>query len=695
MDRESEGIPGEREIPADTEGGVAVFRHGVGVAVAAAAGLCVSVSGAMTPPVQTAGASEVAGVTGVLRVDPSDFVPVRGARELTGMLLVRPRAAAESDAIAAAIAGLGGEQIDAIPAIDQRVVRIPAGVSELDFARELASTGLFVGIEPNWLLYPAWSPPNDPMAGQQWHLPRIRAFDAWDLVVPGPGWITVAFVDTGVDTDHPDLAGVMVPGYNSNFRATQQQGAPVTDVNGHGTVVAGVAAAITNNDLGVAGVSLNVGIMPVRASNLGNGAAFSSDISDGIIWAIQNGAKIVNVGFDGVEAGSSETLGQYARNNGVLLVWPIGNGSKNKNFNHPSVTVVSGTNNQDRLAPDSSFGPGVDLAAPSVGIRSTRNDGQFGSQSGTSFAAPIVSGTAALVWLADPTLSPAEVEAILIDSADDIGESGRDDFFGAGVVDALAALRTIVGDTTDPFAEPDGFGSVAGDNGDGHCQTMRLGEPPVGFDRSRPLLQGLSARYFNLASPAAGGLPDFDSSIPVIATLERNIAMTPAPGKPFGQSGLVRDIAAEFIGELIVPEPGLYRITLDASGTARVTVDGVCVAYTSSLDDKLAGGNTGWLYLGEHPHDLRIEYTSGADQPYLVAGIQGGSLSGSLRGSWIGVRHRVADADANGYITDNDLFVFIDAFIRGDATADANGDGIVDGSDLQVFLDHYVSELGT
>lgn len=690
-----------------------MFRHGVGVAVAAAAGLCVSVSGAMTPPGSAGGSTGFVGASVAFRVDPADFVPVRGARERTGMLLVQPLSAAEGDAIAAAVVGLGGEQIDAIPAIDQRVVRVPEGVSELAFARELAATGLFGAIEPNWLLYPASSPPNDPMAGQQWHLPRIGAFEAWDLLSPGPGWISIAFVDTGVDIDHPDLAGVMVPGYNSNFRATQQQGAPVTDVNGHGTVVAGVAAAITNNDLGVAGVSWNVGIMPVRASNLANGAAFASDINEGIIWAVQNGAKVVNVGFDGVESGSSETLGQFARNNGALLVWPIGNGSKLKVFDHPGVTVVSGTDNQDQLASDSSYGPGVDLAAPSVGIRSTRNDGQFGNQSGTSFAAPIVSGTAALVWLADPTLTPAEVEAILIDSADDLGQPGRDDSFGAGLVDSLAALRAVVGTDPNPgpdgfgsasgddrirlgpVAEPDGFGSVGTDDGDGTCQTLRLGEPPIGFDRSRPLLQGLSARYFNLAHPAAGGLPDFDGTKPVTATIEHNISMTPQPGKPFGQSGLVRDIAAEFIGELILPEPALYRITLDASGTARVTLDGVCVAYTSSFDNKLAGGNTNWMFLSEGPHDLRIEYASGTDQPSLEVGIRGGPLTGSLRGSMIGVRHRLADTDANGFISDNDLFLFIDAFVSHDAAADANGDGVVDGADLDLFLDHYLAELGT
>ncbi len=366
---------------------------------------------------------------------------------LTGRLLVIPH---HTDHFAAAGMPLEAARIRRWQAIDRirslgekRVPELDLWVvhaqdTHHDLADQLRRTGDYRLIEPDWLLQTCGTP-NDPYYDRQWHLRRIRCDTIWPFTVGGS--VICAFVDTGVDRSHPDLASNLVPGYNAVRRVSQASGAPVDDLNGHGTATAGIAAATGNNSVGGVGVGWTLSIMPVRVSDSANGSAFMSDIIDGIVWAVRNRARVVSVGYAGVQASVVQSTGEWVRRNNALLVWPMDNAGVEYSFDWPDVIVVSGTQMSGELNSGSSFGVGVDFAAPATGIYAPSRGGFYTFYSGNSFAGPQVAGVAALAWSMDPSLSPFQILRALELSAEDIGTPGRDNTTGFGIVDAAGAVR--------------------------------------------------------------------------------------------------------------------------------------------------------------------------------------------------------------------------------------------------------------
>ena len=219
--------------------------------------------------------------------------------------------------------------------------------------------------------------------------------------------------------------------------------ANVTDDFGHGTHVAGIAAAATNNGIGIAGISWGARVMPVKVlDQYGNG--WYSDIADGIVYAADNGAKIINLSLGG--AAASQTLCQaaaYAQQKGALLVAAAGNAGAAVLYPAAcdGVLAVAATDRSDQRASFSNYGPEVDLAAPGVDIYSTWPwlDGYF-TKSGTSMAAPHVSGVAALVWSRWPEWTNMAVSRRITETAVDVDAAGWDPYTGWGRLDAAAAL---------------------------------------------------------------------------------------------------------------------------------------------------------------------------------------------------------------------------------------------------------------
>jgi type VII secretion-associated serine protease mycosin len=295
--------------------------------------------------------------------------------------------------------------------------------------------------------------PNDTYySAYQWNLRQIRAPYAWALST-GSGDVIVAVLDTGADLNHPDLQGKLVSGYDVVNNDTDP-----ADDDGHGTHVAGIVAARTNNSRGVAGVSWEGKIMPVKVLDW-SGSGTHSQIAEGIRWAADHGAHIINLSLGG-ESGSS-TLQEainYAYNRGALVVASAGNSYQEGNpviypAAYPRVLAVAATGDQDEHARYSETGSYVDVAAPGGNpsgswdtnsnhwIMSTYLGGSSYAQvAGTSQAAPHVAGLAALVWSVRPSLSNAQVEQIIEETAVDLGDSGRDDVFGHGRIDAYSAL---------------------------------------------------------------------------------------------------------------------------------------------------------------------------------------------------------------------------------------------------------------
>lgn len=344
----------------------------------------------------------------------------------------------------------GTTVVATLPHIQLRLVRVPVDrLAEAEL--ELAADPAVAFVERNRLLPPA-EMPNDPVTS--YHAALVGLPAAWDTTRGNPN-LVIAILDSGIDGTHPDLADKLVPGYNF-----WDDNDDTHDVFGHGTEVAGIAAAITDNGTGVAGAAWNCGLMPLRVTNR-DGFASLFAVLAALTWAMDNGAKIVNLSFEDIHSSPALNSGlAYVRNQGGITIAAGGNGGTlDSSPDHPDVVSVAATNAGDERPSWASFGPYIDLAAPGVSLKTTKSGGGTVTASGTSFASPLVAGIAALVWSVDPELSPAEVEALLKESAVDLGDPGRDDRFGAGRVDAAAAVAAALAgagppaDTVPPTVE--------------------------------------------------------------------------------------------------------------------------------------------------------------------------------------------------------------------------------------------------
>ena len=307
-------------------------------------------------------------------------------------------------------------------------------------------------VELNYVRY-ALATPNDPRFGtdQQYLLP-LRLPSAWD-VTRGSTNVKIAIVDSGVDLDHPDLADRILPGYDFVNRDAVAQ-----DDEGHGTMVAGLAAADTNNGIGIAGAAWNASILPVKVLD-GTGAGSDFDVANGITWAADSGAQVINLSLGG--PWSSQTLYdavQYARSKGTVVVAAAGNDGAPQ-VSYPAAyadLAVGATDGAGDAAWFSNSGYWVDVAAPGIDVTSTAlADGpveSYAKGSGTSFSSPIVAGITALVRSQHPEWGPAQVVKQVL-RAWDRGPRGLDPYYGFGLVDAAAALG---GTGQAPAAQPGG-----------------------------------------------------------------------------------------------------------------------------------------------------------------------------------------------------------------------------------------------
>ncbi|MFS8860602.1 S8 family serine peptidase [Synechococcus sp. B60.1] len=319
--------------------------------------------------------------------------------------------------------------------------------------QRLSREALVEYAHPNYQFQAAFVP-NDRLYPQQWNLRAIRMPEAWDIS-QGEG-VTVAVVDTGV-TRVPDLAQTeFVKGYD--FVDDDED---PTDLNGHGTHVAGTIAQSTNNTLGVAGVAFKAKIMPVRVLDA-NGFGSLSDVVEGIRYAADHGATIINLSLGSrASAQLMEEAVAYAHRKGVTVIAAAGNENSSEvsyPARYPHVIAVSATGPDGSKAPYSNYGVGVDIAAPGgaktpehpeYGIlqqtinRRNPNEPVFAYFQGTSMATPHVAGVAALIQ-AQGIKDPDKVEEVLKMSATPV-PGDKQNFYGAGRLDAARALARATG----------------------------------------------------------------------------------------------------------------------------------------------------------------------------------------------------------------------------------------------------------
>lgn len=346
--------------------------------------------------------------------------------------------------------------------------------------------------EPNYIRH-ALAVPNDEFYNLQWDYPEISLPQAWDITTGDPS-VIVAVIDTGVVLNHPEMQGQLVPGYDMISDPSVARDGDGIDNNPddpgdlgisgntstfHGTHVSGTIDAKTNNGTGVAGVAWNVKIMPVRVLGVGGGTDY--DIVQGILFASglpndsntvpNQRADVINMslGGMGLSAAEQDAINQ-ARAAGVIVVAAAGNESSNADLTSPAgldgVVTVSAVGYTQTLAPYSNFGSTVDVTAPggdmsvdangdtyadgvlsSVGTDAGGFDYEFSQ--GTSMASPHVAGVAALMKSVDPNLTPDDFDQLLagthpqstIRITDDLGQPGRDNSYGYGLINAYNAVR--------------------------------------------------------------------------------------------------------------------------------------------------------------------------------------------------------------------------------------------------------------
>lgn len=321
--------------------------------------------------------------------------------------------------------------------------RISAVVAEVpseakfSFVSQVYATGLSRYVEPNMQIQLDFLP-NDQYWKLQWAHSKIEVDYAWNTTTGNTG-LLVAVVDTGIDYNHPDLA--------SNYAAlgydwVNNDPDPIDD-HGHGTHCAGIIAAELNNSIGTAGLA-QVKIMTEKAFNQ-FGEGWDDDLASAIIHAVDQGANIISNswGASGESALIHEAIA-YAYSRGVLVIGAAGNDASS--FNHypaayEEVVAVSATDENDNPTSFTNFGDWVEIAAPGLNIFSTFWDDSYTYMSGTSMSAPHIAGVAALIWSRFPWMTCDHVRAQLRYTAEDLGDSGFDIYYGYGRVNARRAVQ--------------------------------------------------------------------------------------------------------------------------------------------------------------------------------------------------------------------------------------------------------------
>lgn len=284
---------------------------------------------------------------------------------------------------------------------------------------------------------------DDPRRGDQWALDALGAEELHARRTADG--VVVAVIDSGVQGDHPDLRGRLVPGYDF---VTDRPGG-TRDGYGHGTHVAAIVAAPADDGVGVAGMAPEARVMPLRVLD-DHGAGWGSDVARALVYAADHGAKVANVSMASDYSRPVADAVRYARSRGVIVVAAVGNDRGSGDAARypaalPGVIGVGAVDERSRVAVFSESGPEVDVVAPGVSVLSAYAGSRREWMSGTSMAAPFVAATVAVMAAGRPGLTDAEARGALVGTARDVGARGVDGRSGAGLVRPLAAVCRVVG----------------------------------------------------------------------------------------------------------------------------------------------------------------------------------------------------------------------------------------------------------
>lgn len=419
--------------------------------------------------------------------------------EPTGDIIVRFNPGVTLADVGAAIDGAETDAVASTGPSSLVLLEPEPGQSLDDALSELESDPRVQFAEPDTVMSAVLTPTDPLYAAYQWHLPRINAPAAWDTTTGSSG-VIIAVLDTGVETTHPDLNGKLTTGANAGYDFINNDTNPADD-HSHGTFVAGIIAANTNNGQGGAGVCWSCKIMAVKVLGAdGTGSAFG--VAQGIDWAVSHGADVINMSLSGGHTAALETAVNNAWSAGVVLIAATGNDNSAVGYPaaYANAIAVGSHSASNARSSFSNYGPETDLVAPGEDILGPLcncggNPGGYGIGSGTSFAAPQVAGVAGLL-IASGVTDKTQIRSRLIDTTIDITPGGFDNQTGWGRLDAAAALNGA--DTTPPsvtITSPANGATVSGvvnitatasDDTAVEKVQFRGGGAYLGFDASAP-----------------------------------------------------------------------------------------------------------------------------------------------------------------------------------------------------------------
>ena len=380
--------------------------------------------------------------------EPEELTEANGNECVSRQVIVKFKNNAAQGLAVSIIKSLGSEVDTQISGDGLLLVDVPADETMEDFTASLYENANVEYVQPNYV-YTLNQTVNDPYASSnQWYLEKIRAYDAWDITM-GDADIKVAVIDSGIDLSHPEFSGKIY----AQKDVVDYDGSAQDD-NGHGTHVAGIIAATADNGIGIAGVAPGVKLIIVDAS--GPSYASTADIVEGLDFAVEQGADVVNISLGcylndtALQAAIQSTV-----NAGIIVVAAAGNdGTSDAHYpsDYEPVISVTATDFDDGIIPISNYGSQKDISAPGLMIYSTyTNAAGYTSMTGTSTASPMVAAVAALILSVNPDLSVSEVKDILYSTSVDLGDPGRDDYYGYGRLDAYAAVTAATATVEDTY----------------------------------------------------------------------------------------------------------------------------------------------------------------------------------------------------------------------------------------------------
>ena len=370
----------------------------------------------------------------------ADYVP--------GRVIVKFHEGVSVTREAAVLARVGAaDTLGRIDGIGSKIVQVPGDEKAVAAALERSSAVEYAEVDK---ILTAAAVPNDPLFGEQYALPLTHAPEAWDLAglaaFPATGGTKVGIIDTGIDRSHPEFSGRVANCAQSTSFLTVSSGikSGCTDVDGHGTMVAGILGARANNAQGISGVAFNAPLSICRALEDGLGRGSTSNVVNCMSYVRSKGARVISMSFGGGHSTTLQEAVKKAWNNGygsVLLAAAGNDGGYGALYpaGYDEVIAVAATDAADGWGGSNHY-VDVELSAPGVDIRTTKLGGGYTTGTGTSASTPYAAGVAALMRQKYPGATAAHIRNGLAYATDDLGDPGRDSYYGFGRVNVCMAV---------------------------------------------------------------------------------------------------------------------------------------------------------------------------------------------------------------------------------------------------------------